>query len=400
MGLLTEKIPLLALAAACSAVTVLAQRNAMASIEAASWTARLANAVVSYARYLVQTAWPVDLAVFYPLPAEPWGMWRVTAAFSCLVLVSALVLRFRRHGYPMTGWLWYLGGLVPVIGLVQVGSQAAADRYTYLPSIGVVIVVAWGVWEVAQRLSTRNRRVVACCVTLILAVEVSMARRQLQTWENSETLFSHALAVGAESYQARFSLGKELADQGRLDEAALHYARAIELQPGSPEAHNNLGLVFRRMGQSEAATRRFAAALELDPELVGAHFNLAVTLADEGSADESVEHLFRTLALEPDYEPAWGGIADLLSGAASVAEAASHLARVGAASPELRALAALLASAQGRRDEAEGHLEELASMAPLRPAALRGLRAVAEALRQDPPSPGAGAPGPGDGSPR
>ena len=280
VSLLVEKVPFLVLSAASSVVTFLVQRKwgAVASVAEIPWVDRLANAVVAYAAYLRKTIWPSDLAFFYPLPHErPLG--QVALAALVMIGLSALVLRgSRRHPYLATGWGWYVVTLVPVIGLVQVGDQAMADRYTYVPSIGLFVIAAWGGAEVLGRRRLHSRALASLAAGLSLACGLA-TWFQAGTWKNSLTLFEHALRVTENNYLAHAGLGLALAESGRLDEAIAHYGEALRVNPFYSPAEASLGLALAQKGRVAEAIVHYRAALRLRPNRTEALNNLAWLLA-------------------------------------------------------------------------------------------------------------------------
>ncbi len=338
-----EKIPLFALAAASSVVTLVVQRagGATRSVEGFPLPERLFNAVVAYATYLWKTVWPRDLAVFYPHPGATLAAWKIGLSALVLIAITAVAVRARRsRPYLIVGWLWYLGMLVPVIGLVQVGSQSMADRYTYLPLIGLFVIVAWVVGDVLPRPGAARLAVPAAIALVALSWST---RAQLGVWRSSETLFEHALAVTERNYVARNNLGLVLAERGLLDEAVTHYEaalsyepdhaplhvnlanarlkqaradeafrhyrRALELDPDSADANYNLGLALARQGRFEEAVARYEKALRAAPEDPELHNNLGSSLARLGAPDEAVEHFTRAIRLRPDYARAHANLA-------------------------------------------------------------------------------------------
>jgi tetratricopeptide (TPR) repeat protein len=364
--LVVEKIPFFALSVASCVVTVIAQAKggAMQSVQVVPVLSRLENTPVAYARYLGKTFWPTDLVVpyLYP-PSWPWPL--VLGAVVLLALVSVMAVRnFRRAPYLLFGWLWFVGTLVPVIGLLQVGGQSMADRYTYLPHIGLFIALVWfvGEWVVRWKIP----RVFVGGVTAALLVAcAARAQEQAQVWRSTETLFRHTLAVSPENALAMQNLGVDLVNHGRVPEAfavfrnalevialdpvitsleqamkdletttnaapraavaltdlagghrelaaALarkaryadairHYERALTFVPDDALSHYNLGLMFSVTGQTDAAIGKYERALALDPAHVEAHNNLAVALASQGKFAESVPHLETAVRLRPDY---------------------------------------------------------------------------------------------------
>ena len=251
LQLLKDKVPFLTVAAAVCVITVIAQRGggATRTSDLVSLPLRVANALVSYVRYMAKTVWPTDLAVHYPhpnLPAAggvPWAAWQIAGAGVILVVISILVIRFHRRRYLLVGWLWYLGMLVPVIGIVQVGAQALADRYTYLPIVGLFIAMTWGVGDAAAALQRRVpllRWLLVPAAVAVLSVYAAVSWSHLPTWRNSVTLFEQALAVSPTDTIMLNNLGNELVARGRLEEGILRYWSALQIAPGYIQARDNL----------------------------------------------------------------------------------------------------------------------------------------------------------------
>lgn len=303
--LVAEKLPLLGLSLAASAVTIWTQHGAGAvpALATRSLAERVETALVNYGLYLGKLVLPVHLAVFYPLAPGDAGL----AASAGLLLIAVTVLVWR-DAAVRTGWLWFLLTLLPVIGLVQVGGQQIADRYSYIPSIGVFVMVAWGV----PRLCRASWVPAAAGVTtLVLAALV--ARHQVAYWRDSITLFEHAVAVTERNFFAHNNLGEALASAGRRDEAAVHYAEAIRIHPGYAPARNNQGIVLAEAGRYADAEREFRAALALDPGMVMAENNLATARARLGDYQDAIAHYDAALAREPWNAVAHEGLADSLA---------------------------------------------------------------------------------------
>ncbi len=273
--LVVEKIPWMALAAASCAVTLLAQRGGIAPIAAIPLWTRIANAVASYGDYLVQFIFPVNLAVLYPHPGSNLPLWKFAAAAVVLTGVTAAAVRWRRQcPYFLVGWLWYLGMLVPVIGLVQVGDQAMADRYTYLPQIGLVLAVTWGCRDLTRSWPGREL-VCGLAVAAALCLLGMCAWRQTSHWRDSETFWTHVLACIGDNARAHNNLGVVLGKQGRNDEAAEHFQQALKVDPRYLEACCNLANVLAAEGKSAAAVAVYEQALKINPQLAEVHANLA-----------------------------------------------------------------------------------------------------------------------------
>jgi tetratricopeptide (TPR) repeat protein len=297
--LLVEKIPFFALSAGAAAVTFLAQKGAGAVAPLWGFTLgqRLANALVSYVRYLRKTFWPSDLAAFYPHPGT-WPVWQVLGAGALLALVTVLALRqARRRPWLLAGWLWFLGTLVPVIGLVQVGMQSMADRYSYIPLIGVFVILAGLLAELVGRWP-RLRAVWGGLAVVAVAACVAVTRTQWPHWENAETLFTHALRVTKNNEVAHNSLGGVRFRQGRIEEAIAHFREAVRLSPGYATAHNNLGVLLTERGELEAGVSHLQKALRLDPKYVDAYNNLGLALLRRGNTNEGVACFETALQLD------------------------------------------------------------------------------------------------------
>ncbi len=308
---LGELGPFFALAAASCIVTILAQGHASA-IKALPLRIRVENALVSYATYIGKMFWPTRLAVFYPHRVSTFPLWQVAGALMVLVGVTALAAVLWRRPYILVGWLWYLGTLVPVIGFIQIGGQAMADRYTYVPMIGLFVAAAWGLGDMVER--RRLGRVVAPlgAAAILLPLTV-LAWIQTGYWRNSETLFRRALAVTSDNVVARNGLGTALRRAGRLDEAIEHFSAAIAIPgPFRVHPHMNLGYTFAEKGQFDEAAALFAEVIRHQPAYEEAHIFLAMVRADQGGIDEAIGQYAQTLALNPDNAAARQGLDTLL----------------------------------------------------------------------------------------
>lgn len=354
--LVREKIPLFLLAAASSVATFVAQRQggAVAEFEALPLAARLSNAVVSYAVYLKQLIWPAGLSPFYPY-ARSTSPALLTGCALVLLIVSALaVVGSRRRPYLLVGWLWYLGTLVPVIGVVQVGSQAMADRYTYIPSIGLFIAVAWTAAAVAiDAPRWRPALIVAAVVTI--GAYASVARVQASYWRDNLSLWQRAVDVTATNEVAETGLGVALVDRGRSDEALPHFEAALRVNPAYAFAHNDLGAELRRRRQTADAIAHLSEALRFRPDFPEAANNLGNALADAGRLDEAAARYAEALRLKPDYAEAHNGLGAVLARQDKWDAAIDQFTEAARLQPQsaaaLTTLAAALASA-GRFDAA------------------------------------------------
>jgi Flp pilus assembly protein TadD len=283
--LVLEKWPFFALAAASCVVTFVAQQRgeAVAPLEAYPLSSRIENAAVAYVKYLFNSVYPVNLAVIYPLPKEI-PLVQVAGAIIVLATISWLIWRARRQRpYLLTGWLWFLGMLVPVVGLVQVGSQAMADRYTYLPLTGVFMVAILGMGDWAVRLRLKST-ILILVAFFVLAGCLFATARQLRFWRDGETLFKRALAVTKDNPVAHYTLGNDLLQRGQVEEAMAQFQKALEIKPNYTEAHDNIGIAFLQKGQADQAVVHFQKALEIQPRNSGAQNNLAWVLATAPNA--------------------------------------------------------------------------------------------------------------------
>lgn len=298
--ILREKIPFVILAVMSSAVTLAAQQRggAVATLAAMPLGARVANALVAYVAYVWQTIWPTNLAALYPYPTSP-PFAAAGAAFVALVGATIVILRgWRRWPYLAVGWLWFLGTLVPVIGVIQVGVQARADRYTYLPLIGLFIAGVWGLADVANRWALSRRAVAAAAVTLVI-VCAATTRVQAGYWRDGITLWQRAIAVTTANSRAHTNLGSSLVAAGRNDDAVVEYREAIAIEPSLPQAHNNLGLALVTLGQGDAAIEQYREAVRLMPDYVEAHDNLANALMDRHQVDEAIAQYREAIRRRP-----------------------------------------------------------------------------------------------------
>jgi tetratricopeptide (TPR) repeat protein len=421
--LIWEKLPFFALAGACSVITYLAHQSAgyIQTSDVLSFGARLANAVVAYVAYIWKMIWPRNLAVFYPPSVESLLTWQTAGAGLLLLLITIAIMRAGRHRpYLVVGWLWYLGTLVPVIGLVQAGSQAMADRFTYVPLIGLFIIIAWGVPDLLH--GWRHRKVfLGVAASILVLVLMYCAWGQVQHWRNNITLFEHALNVTDNNYVAHNNLGERLAQQGeidkainhfsaalrirpdlpwirnnlgnalvsqrRLDEAITHYSEALRIQPDYVDAHNNLAVALAQMGKLNAATAHYYEALRVRPNSAETHNNLGVTLANLGKIRSAIDHYVRALELEPRYAEAHNNLGNTLAALGEFDEAVTHFAEALEIKPtywKAHNNFGVALARQGKLEEAIPHFEEALRLNPDFDQARRNLHiALQEAGRSD-----------------
>jgi len=333
LPLLWEKVPFLLLAMGSSVLTFLAQKSggAVASLELFSFEARIANACVAYLGYLGKLFWPMDLAVIY-LPPVRWPVWRLITAVVVLAGVSALAVwqRFRRP-YIIVGWLWFLGTLVPVIGLVQVGSQYMADRYSYVPFIGCFISLAWAGWdflssqrghlESAQGIFSKQRpafNLIAGGVfwagpVLLIGTAAAVTRNQLEYWRTPESLFRHCIQATTDNYIAYNNLGAILVNRGKYDEAGPFYAEALRINAGFAETWMNMGTLLAIQGDATNAVEYLQQSVRLAPGCAECYGKLAVTLSQLGRIADAVSAYRESLGLAPDQVAACNNLAWILA---------------------------------------------------------------------------------------
>jgi len=323
-----EKLPLVPIVVASAVVTVLAQREAGAvgSLEVYPLAVRVGNAINAWVTYLWMAVWPFDLAILYPHPGRV-SAWRVAASVAVLAAITALALRERaRRPYLIVGWLWYLGTLVPVLGLVQVGDAALADRYTYVSYLGLFMAVAWALpaWP----------RLVPALAVAMLALLVPRTRAQIATWRDSVTVFSQALAVDERNATAHNNLGFALEARGDTDRAMEHFRRALELRPAYLTARVELGNLLLAKGQVDEAAAQYTAAVSIDPMSVPALTNLGKAFLEQGRVDEAIQLQERALAVDPTYTTAELNLGLAFVRQGRIADARARFEHVVAADPE------------------------------------------------------------------
>ena len=290
--LIWEKAPLFVLTLILTVVTSLTIRSLDAPI-------RISNAVVAYVGYMRKMIWPHDLAVFYPYPGSI-SIWHAVGAGILLVCLSILFVKARqKRPYLVVGWFWYLGTLIPVIGLVQFGAQAMADRYTYVPLIGLFIIVAWGVPDLLRQWQHR-KFVLAVLAVAVLAVLMVLTWMQVGYWRNSTALFTRALKVTTNNYLAISCLGDVLERQGRIEEAIKYYSQAFAINPHYSVNSNRLGLALARQGRLDDAISHFYEVLRIRSTHLDTHINLGTVLVQRGELDKAISHFSKAVKIKPD----------------------------------------------------------------------------------------------------
>jgi tetratricopeptide (TPR) repeat protein len=363
-----EKWPWFVLAAASCVITFFAQKagGAVRSTEYFPLTSRVTNATVAYFDYVLKAFWPVRLAVIYPLVHEQ-PLWRLVIAAVFLLGVSfATLLAIRRRPFFFVGWFWFLGTLVPVIGLVQVGNQAMADRYSYIPLTGLFIVVVWGASEVLNRSKAAKilGSAAACGALVVLAI---LTVSQLEYWRNGFELFTHTLAVTSNNAVANNNLGTALVALGRDDEGLAHYAEAVRIDPDNASYQNNLATALARAGQPAAAIEHYQASIRDDPEFAKAYSNLGSLLLDEHHVDAAITNLNVAVQIDPYNGKARNNLANALAVAGRLDEALpqySEAVRLDPTNATVRLNAGLALAKAGRAKDATVQFEEAVRLNP------------------------------------
>jgi tetratricopeptide (TPR) repeat protein len=308
--ILVEKLPFFALAAISSVVTFLAQKQggAALSLEQVSLAQRLANMLMAYFEYLLKLFWPANLALPY-LPPQHWDVSEIILAVLALLSITLLVLGpGRNFQYLTVGWLWFIGMLVPVSGLVQVGSQFMADRYTYLPIIGCFIVISWGGWELVRKWNVPIAISLSAAILLLAGAGV-VARHQVKYWRNSETFFRHSIQVTKDNYVAHNNLGAALAEQGRLDEAKGHFQESLQIRHEDYFANYNLGLLLATHGEFDEAAPFLNKAVEFNPSSADVYGKLGFAVAAKGRRDVAIAYYKEWVKHQPDEPMALNNLA-------------------------------------------------------------------------------------------
>jgi tetratricopeptide (TPR) repeat protein len=322
--LVIEKMPLLLLSVVFCVVTPFAEGEAVMRLDVVPMSWRMANAPVCYVAYLAKLFCPVGLAVPYPHPGSSLPVWEVAGSLLLLLGISAAALAsWRKFPYLFVGWFWYLGTLVPMIGLVQVGQHAMADRYTYLAQIGLYMALAWGA---AQVVASWPYRRWACGIAsaLLLTVLIGCAWRQTCFWRDNETLWAHTLACTLRNDVAHCDLGSALIGLGRFEEAQAEYRMALEIQPNYALAHHNLGTALSRLGRFDEALAEYRKALQIQPDDVEVHCNVGAALTRLGRFDEALAHYRKALEIRPNFAMGHGNLGNLLAGLGRFDEAAAQ----------------------------------------------------------------------------
>lgn len=293
--LIVEKVPFFILSAVSSAVTLYAQQKSIAHLHVLDFPHRVGNALISYSSYIGKTLWPHDLAIFYPLPLLYGHSFSILTVVACGLLILCITILcvkgIKGHPYLIVGWLWFLGTLTPVIGLIQVGGQVMADRYMYIPAIGLFIIVAWGISELADKHPGSRIFIIAATVTVLTAL-ATVTNVQLGYWQNGIRLFEHTLNVTPPNYTAHAALGKTFLKQGEDSKALSHFNEALRLNPTLTNVHYSIGTIYNRQRNFDLAIQHYSKELLIQPDSLEAKNAIQMTqrLKDLMDADNNANH--------------------------------------------------------------------------------------------------------------
>jgi protein O-mannosyl-transferase len=381
--LVLEKVPLFGLSAASAIITMHVQQSggAVRSSTEFSFGVRIANAIYAYGTYLWKALWPSHLAPLYPHPGDSLPAWRVILAVVVLVIITALVWRFRSRRYLVVGWFFFLGTLVPVIGLVQVGEAAMADRYAYIPLIGIFVMIAFGFSDLAQQKSWGSFPAIAAAAALI-TLSFS-AYRQIGYWQSNEELWSHTLAVTSNNFVAEDNLGGALILEGREEEAHAHFESAARINPRDPMSHSNLGTYYETHNKMLEAVQEYEAAVAMtsDPGLLAQTYaNLGAAYRGLGDDERALTSYRQALQYNPNQFNAWLGLGLLAQKQGKLNEAVTNLSRSVELEPSARGFLALGNALQqsGRNVEALSAYEHAVRISP----SLAEAQQAADSIRQ------------------
>jgi tetratricopeptide (TPR) repeat protein len=368
LSLVSEKLPFVLLSMAMCVATIVTQQEAIKPTIALPLSVRLGHVLISYVTYVVQMIWPDKLAVFYTYRFDV-PVWQVAGAGALLLVITALTLGLiRKLPCLAVGWLWYLGMLVPVIGFVQAGGQSHADRFTYLPQIGLYIAIAWAIRGWSWTTSWRwHRQLFGGTALIVTGMLMVCAWNQTAYWRDSETLWKHALACTTGNYTAQNYVADTLAEQGRSAEAMEHYQKALEINSHYPDANNNLGTVFLNQERLEEAAEHYRRALEANPSFADAHNNLGILLTKQDRTAEAIEHYQKAIKLNPNRAEFYNNLGNLLARQNQTTEAIEQFQKALEVEPDNAKVHYNLAGlfiAQGRWDEAIAHYQRALKQMP------------------------------------
>ncbi len=367
--LLLEKVPLLLLSAGSCAITYFVQQKggSVTAVSAISPAMRISNAVFSYAKYIGKMIWPSRLAVFYPHPGGKLPLWMVVLVAMLLFAISIWVIKLaKKRGYLTVGWFWYIITLLPVIGIVQVGSQAMADRYTYIPLTGLFIIIAWGLADISTKWPYRKVMLTILSVTVLSAMAIA-SRLQVRHWRNSVTIFEHALKVTDDNYVAYSSLAGQLYEESKIDQAIAYHYQALQIKPSYLPAHISLGQMLFETGRYAEAVQHYAKALQIKPDNPAAYKNMGNVLLRQGKAREAIEKYQQVLRLLPDNAEVYNDIGTAFGQEGKLDQAITHFRKALAIEPEFANAHYSLGYAlrrQNKLDEAVIHLKNTIELDP------------------------------------
>jgi len=377
--LVLEKLPFFVLAGISSLLTLWAQHEggAVNSLDNYSITMRIANAITSYSGYLCKMVWPWNLAIFYPLP-KAIPIMHVLGAGCFFAVMTFISIRVRRkQPFMVTGWLWYVVTLVPVIGLIQVGAQSSADRYTYLPLIGIFILVVWWACEFSLNLPYRSRGLILTLIGgIMLTACAFVTLRQISFWQNDVTLFSHALAVTNDNFIAHNNLGFALAREDKLFEAAAHFNEAIRISPRFADAYTNLGEIFLKTGDIDDSISYLSKAIDLRPHHAATFLDMGVAMFRKGNIAEALNSFDRALAIDSFLGDGYYNKGIVLSTSGKTDEAIECFTaalKINPDNPDYHTHAGMELARRGRTQEAINHFSEALRLNPNEAGALRYL---------------------------
>ena len=389
--LIVEKTPFFLLSAAASTVAFLAQKgvNTVVPLTLLPLPARVINAFVAYNRYLGKLFWPVNLSVHYPY-LDHWSWLIVIVAFTIFAAVTVLAVWLRRRqSYLLVGWLWFVGTLVPVIGLVQVGEQSMADRYTYVPLIGMFIFLTWGM-DVLTRCWRRQMLILAVFASAVIIACAVLTHKQVACWKNGETIFRHAIRVAGDNYKARSLLADALSREKRFPEAVRQLQEAVRLKPGIPDLHYFLGAALEDEGRMDEAISQYQETLKLNPDLFEVRNRLGMALGRKGLQDEAIRQFQEALRLAPGSNDIHYNLGNALARAGRLPEAAIQLREAVRLKPDdarARNNLGVILFREKRVNEAIQQLQEALKLQPDYSEARKNLTTALETQNAAPRSP-------------
>ena len=369
--LVREKVPLIGLSAISCVVTYYVQNmtGAVTPLRYMPLTVRVPNALVSYFRYLGKMIWPSELAIYYPHPMSSLPIWQAAAALVALVAVTWLAVRMaKRSPYVAVGWLWYVVTLIPVIGFVQVGMQSMADRYTYIPLIGIFVMIAWGLPQVFEGLGKRlHWLALAVPAVAVILVLIPITRAQSAYWKNDKMLFGHAMSATRDNELVEYSVGMVLSREGKRDEAERHFLRALEIAPDYKEAHIGMGNLLSAQGKHQEAIERYREALRIRPDFAVAHNNLGLALGRVGMTREALDEFDEAVRLKPDYLDAHYNLARALARQGRLDEAVEQYEKVLEINPKNADARCNLGNTLAAQGKTSGAIDEFTKSLEIKP---------------------------------